>query len=437
MKTVLAVDIGSSSVKAGLVSVDGTVLSSVRIRFDKKQPFPWFWLSAMKTAFSSLLGSSAFDVSSLESLVISGAGPTLVAVSGSGEVSASLLWDEPVPAELNGLPDLRGDGAASSIFLPRLNVFRRMFPAETKAAGCIFSGPEFAVACLSGNRVTVLPEPRYTSAYWSPGLLEENGFPEDVFPPFVPPGFTAGYFLKGENPFLYNPYGDFFRDVLPEGTRILAGPPDFVSALLGTGTVSPGRACDRAGTSEGLNVCISEPVSAEGLRTLPSPVSGLWNISCLLGETGLDFRNFRDSSPEYAGRTYADLLAEVCESPIIPVPGMPVNPVREAAERIGFKVKAGIEKLKAACGLNPEFTLSGGQAKNTLWNQMKADITGSVFLLTQTADAELLGDAVIAFCASGDYSSYSEACSSMVEIKQRFIPDRNRNRIYGRKIRGF
>lgn len=429
MKTVLTVDIGSSSVKAGLISLDGTVVSSVRIRFNKKQPFPWFWLSAMKEAFSALQDSFR-DFSSPLSLIVSGAGPTLVAVSGSGEVSAYLLWDEPVPRYVSQSVDLKGENALSSIFLPRLYALRRLFPSETETAGNIFSGPEFAVFCLSGGRVSVLPESRYIAAYWSSCVLEENGFSPDIFPPFVSPGFQAGCFSPGKDGL---PYASFFRDVLPEGLPVLAGPPDFVSALLGTGTVCPGRACDRAGTSEGLNVCISKPVFAEGLRTLPSPVPGLWNISCLLPETGLDFHNFRFSSPVYASRSYEELLREAWDSPILPSEGIAGNPVRIAAEKIGFEVKAGIEKLKDACGFNPEFTLSGGQAKNFLWNQMKADITGSVFLLTQTADAELLGDAVISFCASGDYTSYEEACGVIVKTTHRFVPDQERHLLYMKK----
>ena len=129
-------------------------------------------------------------------------------------------------------------------------------------------------------------------------------------------------------------------------------------------------------------------------------------------------------------------------SPEVPMPpGAPVlsssrvfAPARAAAEQICRKVKQGVQALQSAVGFLPAFVLSGGQAKNPLWNQMKADITGAEFLLTQTADAELLGGAIIAFCADGEFSSYGEACAAMVKIKTRFSPDPARAALYAEKF---
>lgn len=439
MKTVLVADIGSSSVKAGVVALDGAVVSSVRIRFDASLPFPLVWLDALKKAFSCVLRDERMSPRVCPSaLLVSGAGPTLVSVDDGGAVSAHLFWDSPVP-EVCAPPSPQkppqssaAESGSPSIFLPRLLAFRALFPDKTEAARRIFSGPEFAVYCLSGGEVSVLPESRYAPAYWSAELLEANGFRADIFPPFAPPGFCAGRFSPDDT---HTPYTGFFRGVLPEDMPVLAGPPDFVSALLGTATVSPGTACDRAGTSEGLNVCVAAPVFANGLRTLPSPVPGLWNVSRLLPDTGLRFRTFRASSPEYAFLPYDALIREGYESPVTPPPGAALNPVREVAEKIAVHVRDGIEKLAEAVGGIPAFTLSGGQAKNPLWNQMKADVTGSVFLMTQTADAELLGDAVISFCALGEYSSYEEACGAMVKICRRFEPNPIFHAEYEKRLR--
>ncbi len=423
---VLALDIGSSSVKAGIVSLTGDINAVARVRFDRSLPFPEIWLNAMKKAFAAVFSAPSFslDFRSLDSVIVSGAGPTLVAVDDAGKVSACLMWDDPVPMPNSPAPQ----GAERSIFFPRIAAMPEVFPGIEKKARRVFSGPEFAVFCLCGGECTVLPEARYIPAYWNDSLIEAAGFKAEAFPPFRAPGFNAGVFRQDASP-----YSQIFSGVLPDGIPIRAGLPDFAAALFGTGTVLPGKACDRAGTSEGLNVCLSAPVYAEGLRTLPSPVKGLWNLSCLFEDTGKEFSRFRNRFPEYRSLSYEEIFREISESPVIPPAGKHDSPAREVAEKICLKVKNGIEKLESFAGFRPEFVLSGGQAKNRIWNQMKADMTGAVFLLTQTENAELLGDAVTAFCAAEEYASYAEACSAIIRITERFEPDAERAALYREK----
>ena len=388
---VLAVDIGSSSVKAALISVAGDVIATSGARIDLATPFPARWINAIKAALASTLkaAGSSIDARALDSLIVSGAGPTLAAVNVRGEVIAHLLWNDPAPPPAAPLPK----GAERSIFFPRMAALPKAFPGIEQKARRVFSGPELAVFALCGGEYTVLPEERYVSAYWDSSLIEAAGFNPLQFPPFCPPGAVAGAYKEDATP-----YSSAFADVLPEGLPIRAGLPDFAVALLGTGTILPGRACDRSGTSEGLNVCTAAPVYAEGLRTLPSPVSGLWNISCLFADTGCELDRIRSLSSQ---------------DPAL---------ARTTAEKLCLKLKDGVERLKAATGFSPEFVLSGGQAKSRAWCQMKADMTGAAFLLTQTENAELLGDAITAFCAAGEYSSYQEACSAMIRITERFDP---------------
>ena len=388
---VLAVDIGSSSVKAAIISVAGEVVASASVRLDRSAPFPARWINAIRAALASCLADagSSLDARAINSLIVSGAGPTLAAVNGRGEVIAHLLWNDPAPPPAAPLPK----GAECSIFFPRMAALPKAFPSIEQKARRVFSGPEFAVFALCGGECAVLPEARYVPAYWDSSLIEAAGFNPLQFPPFCPPGAVAGAYKEDATP-----YSSAFADVLPEGLPIRAGLPDFAAALLGTGTILPGKACDRAGTSEGLNVCTGGPVYAKGLRTLPSPALGLWNISCLFADTGCELERIRSLSSQDP------------------------SSARAAAEKICLKLKDGMERLKAATGFSPEFVLSGGQAKSRAWCQMKADMTGAAFLLTQTESAELLGDAVTAFCAAGEYSSYQEACSAMIRIKKRFEP---------------
>ena len=186
-------------------------------------------------------------------------------------------------------------------------------------------------------------------------------------------------------------------------------------ALIGTGTLVSGKACDRAGTSEGLNVCTSSPVIHKDIRPLPSVIAELWNAAYLLPETGAQFHAWRKGSGQ-AMRSYPDIMRDIESSPILPGAGEALSEGRALVERIGFSVRKGIETLKDATGLDPVFSLSGGQARNDIWNQMKADITGAKFELTSTPDGELMGDAIVAFTTLGAYPSLKEAAREMVSV---------------------
>jgi len=102
-------------------------------------------------------------------------------------------------------------------------------------------------------------------------------------------------------------------------------------------------------------------------------------------------------------------------------------------EDIGFSVREAAERLNAATGHRPIWRLSGGQARNDLWNSMKADITGESFELTGTPDGELMGDAILGFTAIGAYSGIREAVGKTIREEKRYDPDPVRSREYAEK----
>lgn len=407
-RTVFAVDIGTSSLKAALISVDGTVLAYSRIRFLPGTRTARDWERAFFTAWETVCASVQPDA-----ICVSGNGPTLVGIM-EGKASGLLMWNDRVPdTEYTG----------RSIFMPRIEAYRKIFSDRYARLSLLLSGPEYLVYLLSGAAVTILPDTRYESAYWTAedaGLLPDSS----VLPPFIPPAVIAGY--------TRTILADGRSSPLPAGIPVVTGGPDFYTALVGTATLHPAQACDRAGTSEGLNLCTEQPLNCQGIRTLPGVLPGLWNASWLLNETGADFHRYRQESGKSAV-SYPELLAEIEASPIIPRNGEQLHPGRYHVEKIGFAVREGIEALKKASAHESEYRLSGGQARNEIWNQMKADMTGTVFVLTGTADGELMGDAVLGFTALGDFRTIEEAASAMVRVSRRYEPDPRRYSLYTEK----
>lgn len=342
---ILCIDIGTTSLKAAFMKDKPGEVFVSRQRFLKGTADEW--LTALSRAVKEL--SAKNPDCAVEALCISGNGPTIVS-----EDKTTLLHNAPVSQDIQDkISSLR----LSSLFIPRLYAFKKMFPKEWAESRHIFSGPEYFIYEMTGRALTILPEERYLPAYWDEGALLKAGFSkedEKKLPPFVKPGSFAGKINEKAA----------LATGLLEGTLVFAGGPDFTVALIGTGTVFPGKMCDRAGSSEGINLCTQNPVYAEGLRTLPSVAAGLWNVSRLL-EPGEDF-------------------------------GKAVDMLRNAA--------------KAAGEYFPSYmVITGGQALDKNLVREKEKSSGMKIQTQYCADAELIGDLVLARVGLGDYDSIEEA----------------------------
>ena len=431
---ILCADIGTSSLKTALVDLQGRVLSQYRHSFPKAtcshdEPCsPDFgenpcctqklfdgehWLQALVEASINLRKQSPDAV--VEGICISGNGPTLA--TEQGEI---FLWNHPVPATLADEVQHRlAQHKLFSIFLPRLLLFQRLFPQQWAEAATIFSGPEYLIWRLTGSRLTILPEKRFQAAYWSEeslGALEIEG---KKLPGFVELGTTAGPLL----PAMAEKLG------LPEETPVFCGGPDFTVALIGTNTLEPGKLCDRAGSSEGINLCLAEnPAQAlreagiEGIRVLPSVVPGLFNASVLIPDSGTRFSTLKkEVAPQMS---YQEFVAALLQEPPLSQAGL------QLMEELAVEVREAYQKLSTVARLTgtrlpPYISTTGGQAKNPQWLQFKSRLVGAAFSITACADAELVGDAVLAYCGLGRFNSIQEGAERLVRIHQTFFPDRD------------
>lgn len=270
------------------------------------------------------------------------------------------------------------------------------------------------------------------------------------FPPFIRPGELVGEVRLEAEELLG----------IPAGTPVFAGGPDFVMTLLGTATVRPGRACDRAGTSEGINLCSEEPIKDERLLCLPHIVEGYTNISGIISTSGKALSWFKSITGR-ADLDYESLFEDICQVPpgsrsLLFLPylageraplwdpfargafiGLTVNHgrkemTRAVVEAVGFAVRDVIEVM-GENGLEiGELRVTGGQAKSPLWNQIKADITQKKILVPAVQDSELLGDACIGLFALKNYKTLAEASESLVKISRTFTPNPEYRGLYDR-----
>lgn len=437
---ILSVDIGTSSLKAALIDREGRPEAFARIPY---APRGAVLCSDWERAFSLALGElEPLRGAAPEGICVSGNGPTLVPVV-SGEALPPLHWYDG-----RSLPAPPG---ASSLFLPRAAWLKEKAPEQYQKAEAFFSPFEWLSRRLGAEAVTVLPSADYGPFYWNEEELRLFGLDGRKFLPFAKMGSLIGR-VSAEGA------GRFSG--LRQGTPIVAGGPDFITAITGLNALKPGAVCDRAGTSEGINVCVSgPPAKAPGMRVLPHAAEGLWNVGAVIPWSGRLFEWYRTLTGQ-TGKSYGDLLAELIPSPEearpsaagfffrqepspagtalrIGSPDLPerITLGRAVLEAMAFMVRREAERLRALGLRVEEMGVSGGQGRNRRWNSLKAALTGITLLVPEIPDGELAGDAVLAAWALGEYRSMEEAASRMIRIKETFAPPKETASLWEERYR--
>jgi xylulokinase len=428
---ILCADIGTSSLKAACIDLDGHTSGFAREPYGAGAVAAADWESAFARALARLL--SRAGARKPDAICISGNGPTLVPLDRNGEALPPLYWHQGP----QGSAESRGEAGGRSFFLPHVERFRQERPADYERTGALFSAQEWLSRRLGAEAATTLP-PSYGPYYWDDAQCAALGIDPKLFPPFVAPGTVIGRLEAGAAFRLGALAGDSGLERLKPGIPIVAGGVDFIMALIGAGTVDPGMVCDRAGTSEGINLCAAFPETAgpprfpPEIRTLPHVGPGLWNLSVVIPASGRHFEQYRSRSGQ-ENRPYEDILAELIPPGLLPDPfpgasreapfAGPVELGRAVLSSMGFTVRAAAETLGRFGFPVTELRLSGGQSKNRLWNQLKADLAGIPLLVPEQPDCELAGDAVLGALALGEAGDLREGIRRIVRVKERILPD--------------
>jgi xylulokinase len=454
---ILAVDVGSSAVKAGLFSDSGALAKTARAelrastrRDPRGAPLahevdPSAWIEAIASIAPALLGEARH----VEWVVVSGNGPTLLPADAEGRpLHDALTWmDRRASEEAEDASAAAGAFIDPSFALPKALWFKRQRPAIYERTAAFLSCPEYVVRVLTGESTTIVPA-GYERHYGDASLRADLGLDPSKFPPLARPGATIGRVVAA---------GEAATGI-PAGARVVAAGPDFLAALVGTATVAPGRACDRAGTSEGVNLCASRATDDARLLSVPHIVPPYTNLSAYVSTSGAAVDWWRaaagcrdvdyDAFFAEAGRAAAG-ASRVVFLPYLAGERAPIwdaaargafiglslghgraEMSRAVIESIAFAMRDIIEVMEEVGAPVAELRATGKPTQSELWNRIKADITGRPISLPECGEPELMGDACFGLAAAGRYASLAEAAEDLVRMRATFEPDRSAKGLY-------
>jgi xylulokinase len=461
----LTIDIGTSVFKSALWDFEGNRLAfaslplamsrSGGLRYEAE---PGQWLRAFEDCLGRLGALPA-----VQAIVISGNGPSLTPVLGapalapeglSFPAAPSRLWlDRRATEAAAAVSAAAGDFVDAGFFLPKALDIKNAEPDLYERTRFFLGCPEYLAAALTGEARTVFPAEGFDRWFWNAGILERLGLDAEKFPPFISPGCVFGTAL----PAVADRFG-FARNV-----PVIAGGPDFFVSILGAGVTSPGQACDRSGTSEGINACTEQRVTDKRLMSYAHPVKPYWNLSGIISTTGKAiewgadilglagigefFALAEKAPPGSGGLVFLPYLAGE-RAPIWDpaargvLRGLSLASdracfARAVLEGICFAVRDVISVMEEAGAAVRELRVSGGAAGSVFLNRLKADITGRDTLVPAQKEAELLGLAITGACVLGRYASAGEAVSALVRVERRWEPDRKNAALYDELFRKY
>ncbi|HEY9054616.1 MAG TPA: FGGY-family carbohydrate kinase [Rectinemataceae bacterium] len=459
---ILAVDLGTSSAKAALFSRKGDVLAVGSSPIDKIAS-PQSGVSAdpmaqevdaeaWSRAFARLLpdlrsraaqAEAGRGNEALECIAVSGNGPSLVPVGDSGlPLAPAITWmDRRAVTEAAMASKVAGRPLDPTYNLPKALWFKRFKPDMYERTARFSSCPEYLCGRLTGCWRTFLPAQGFQPIIWDSASLRALGLDESKFPPFIGLGQVLGRVSLSAS----REFG------IPEGIPVVSGGPDFVVSLIGTATTRPGRACDRAGSSEGINLCHEGSFPQDSrLLVMPHVIEPYLNVSGAISTTGRALAWFMEAS-RAGGGDFEELfdsigMVEPGAGRLVFLPylageraplwdpdaraaflGLNLthrfeHMARAVAESAGYAIRDVVEAMGSRGAKVSELRVSGGPARNPAWNQIKADITGLPLLVPRFPHAELMGDLCLALSALGDYPGPAEAAETLVTMERAHEP---------------
>jgi len=368
---------------------------------------------------------------------ITGHGPTLIPVDRRGVTlyPAVGYLDDRVKPYIQKLVRGRKEKITSTMYTPIALFFQEELPRIYEATETFLQPFDFLAFQLTGKSVASSSSSGIKP--WERSKIEASGLDGNKFPDICYMGEEIGKTTqKAAHAFGLSP-----------GIPVYAIGVDFAAALVGTNMLVPGRSCERAGSSGGINLCWSRPAHDNRLLCYEHFIDKTWNIAGITSTYGkaLEWARKTVRAPRFDQERLKRKPPDIVFLPYLKGERTPLwNPYarggffgmgkKHDAVDLMIAVYTGValslrdcmEIIESqGCEFRYPVMTTGGLTWDEWFIQLKADVTGKTFAKTQIHDAELLGIAIVLASAQGFYPSLSAAASAIVREERAFMPRAN------------
>ncbi len=482
MKTIITIDAGTQSLRAGVLTAGGGILFSASSEYspvfspgNRAEQDPKTWRHAL---FGTLKKVGEFLVCSPEAepdcIAITSQRASVIPVDeGGNPLRNALMWqDKRARAECGWIESkisreelyhacgLRLDPYFS---LPKMLWLRSNEPeiwSKTKKLigvqdyiAFLLTG-EMATDCSQACRTMLMDLSTFT---WNERLLDLFGIDKNLLCGLIPPGGQAGNLTQGAAG----------ETGLPQGLPVLLCGGDQQCAALALGLFAPGTATANTGTGGFVLGYAEKPMFDAKQRILCSAaaIPGRWIAEAGIYASGAMFNWARqqlfegtENDPDPYGRINAQVAAVppgsngVVVLPHFSGSAAPNwNPLakgmifnlglgttrgeisRAVIEGIAGEIADNLELIAENCGEVKRLFVAGGLTRSPAYCQIMADSAQIPVLRRKNSEATVMGCLISACVSRGVYGDYESAFRAvMTGAEEEFLPDEDRGRIYSK-----
>jgi len=480
MEVILAIDIGTSSVKVAAINLKGKLVKTFQTSYpthylnpNSLEQDPEDWWHAVKSGIYQILKETQnlkIPKLSITGISCCGHSPTLVFVDRKGKIlRPAIIWqDSRAVKEVKYIKEKLKEELYTSIMISPLTPSSRIAkliwlknnePNTMKKVYAILEPKDYINFKLTGKYKTSFLSGRdfvdVKTGKLHSKFLNVLEIPESIIPKAIP----SHSIIETTTKSIENEIG------LPKGIPVIAGEMDSITSIIGTGINKKNMCYNISGTSEIIGISIDQHVNLSEKKKLfyftypfynnlqiifeATQASGKsinWFLKNIIGidksPNKIMLTNEKNDFPKMNPLIFLPYI-EGERSPIWDSRARGIffglngehtkfDLYRTILEGIGFSILQNFEILRSISNkdhIPDTLRVSGGGAENNHLNQIKADILGKEVIKLKVYESGLLGGAILAMMGLKIYS-FNEAVKKMVHIDRIFQPDMEKHHHY-------
>lgn len=467
MHYILAADVGTSSVKVVLFDTEGNTIGLAKRSYGISRPAPGQaeqdpeeYVHAAFTCLRELMDNYPETRAGLLGFAADGQTSTEIYLDKEGNVlRPAIIWQDmrageqakrlsaafPKERRLNvfGFNAPMGAGSTPA----RLMWLRDNQPTLAERLCAVMQPKDFVNFRLTGVRrsdfwsAKSLADIRTCSV--SEELMHEVGFPVSVISPLGRPWDEVGR-VSAEAAAATG---------LPEGLPVICGFSDSIGTMMGSGAFSGiGIGFNSTGTSEIVGATVDSDYPAGKLLAMPRAVMSVAAVQYGTTQSGGSALLWLNQQITHAADYAAAVAAASMTAPgadglvFLPYLNGERAPLWDASatgaflglsaahnsghmtravmEGVAMSLRHCFDELRINTGVTPrQVNVIGGASRVSLWNQIRADVTGIPYVTLQSEESGALGVAMLVGLAAGVWRDIPEASAKLIRETERFEPN--------------